>query len=366
MNRLWRRPGSGAQRRSVGVAVALAVVWTATDSAMALPRYTAQYGQDCRLCHVNPTGGGLRNDYARRDLVPLELASRGAPAADDAPTGALALPAGMAVGADLRTLAWLEEGGAGSVFSMQGDVYLALEAAGNVTLYAEQGQHGGGEVFGIAHGVIPRGWVKAGRFVPDYGWRFDDHRLFARRHLFSAEGADSPAGLLGSGVEAGATVGGLGVTVSALEGQARLGDSYAARALWRRELGSVRAGAGASVWHRGGERAAGAFWYLAGGPVAWLGEVDETRGDGSLARLVTNELTCEVRRGLAARVVYCFQDPDLALLDGARHRLGAGVSWLATPALGVQVMANRWRIDEGAAVDDVDRCDGELMFHFMY
>jgi hypothetical protein len=344
----------------------LAVLWTAADSAMALPRYTAQYGQDCRLCHVNPTGGGLRNDYARRDLVPLELASRGGHAADEVATGALALPVGMSVGADLRTLAWLEEGGAGSVFSMQGDVYLALEAEGSVTLSAEQGQRGGGEVFGIAHGVIPRGWIKAGRFVPDYGWRFDDHRLFARRHLFSAEGADDPSGLLGSGVEAGLALGALGVTVSALDGQSRLGDDYAARALWRHELGPVRAGAGASVWHRGDDRAAGAFWYLAGGPVAWLGEVDEIRSADSLARLVTNELTCAVSRGLAARMVYCFQDPDRALLEGARHRLGAGLAWLATPALGVQVMANRWRTDEGAAVQDADRYDGELMVHFMY
>lgn len=344
----------------------LAVHWTAADSAMALPRYTAQYGQDCRLCHVNPTGGGLRNDYARQEIVPLELAASGATDAD----GGLALPAGMTLGADLRTLAWAEEGGAGTVFSMQGDVYLSLEAPGQVTLYAEQGQRGGGEVFGLAHGVIPQGWLKAGRFVPDYGWRFDDHRLFGRRYLFSAEGIDDPSTLLGSGVEAGVAVGGLGVTVSALEGEPRLGNNYAARALWRRELGGVRGGLGASVWHRGGtgggQRAAGAFWYLSGGPVAWLGEVDETRGEGRLARLVTNELTCEVRRGVAARFVYCFQDPDRALVDGARHRLGAGVSWLATPSLGLQVMANRWRIDEGAAVADADRFDGEVMVHFLY
>lgn len=354
---LLRRLASGAQRRSVGVAMVLAVHWTAADSAMALPRYTARYGQDCRLCHVNPTGGGLRNDYARQELVPQELASRGARPGD---AGGL-LPADVAVGADLRTLAWLEEGGAGTVFSMQGDVYLALAAPGEVTIYAEQGQRGGGEVFGIAHGVIPGGWVKAGRFVPDYGWRFDDHRLFSRRHLFSDEGAADPSGLMGSGVEAGMALGGLGVTVSALEGATSLGDDYAARALWRRELGAVRAGAGASVWHRGsGQRAAAAFWYLSGGPVAWLGEVDETRVDERLGRLVTNELTCEVSRGVEARVVYCFQDPDRALADGVRHRAGAGVAWLATPSVGLQVMANRWR------VDDDDRYDGELMVHFLY
>ena len=33
---------------------------TATP-VQALPRYTAVYGQSCVLCHVNPTGGGMRS-----------------------------------------------------------------------------------------------------------------------------------------------------------------------------------------------------------------------------------------------------------------------------------------------------------------
>ncbi len=358
--------------------VVLLVLWTAADSAMALPRYTARYGQDCRLCHVNPTGGGLRNAYTSQFLVPEELASAGGRPRADADEGAAtegestrpALPVDITVGADLRTLAWMQEGGEGTVFSMQGDVYLALAAPGDVQLYAEQGQRGGGEVFGLAHGVIPHGYLKAGRFVPDYGWRFDDHRLFSRSYLFAADGVDDPSGLLGSGAEAGVAAGGLSATVSVLDGEPELGRNYAARALLRQELGAVRAGVGASVWKRGGagggSRAAGAFWYVSGGPVTWLGEMDETRGEDRLGRLLTNELTVEMRRGLAARLVYCFQDPDRAYRDGARHRLGAGVAWLARPSLGLQVMANRWRVDEGFAVNDVDRYDGEVMVHFLY
>jgi len=368
---------SGVQRRSVGVAVVLLVLWTAADDVMALPRYTARYGQDCRLCHVNPTGGGLRNAYATQYLIPEELAAApgrapttaGGDDSEASDTGTL-LSLAVSVGADLRTLALLEEGGDGTVFSMQGDVYLAMEAAGDVQLYAEQGQRGGGEVFGIATGLIPRGYLKAGRFVPDYGWRFDDHRLPGRRYLFDADGADDPRGLMGSGVELGMAAVGLSATVSALEGEPRLGNNYAARALLRHERGGLRAGAGASVWRRGavdgGQRAAGAFWYLAGGPVTWLGEVDETRGEGRLGRLVTHEMAVEMRRGVEARLVYGFQDPDRARQDGARHRLGAGIAWLARPSLGLQVMANRWDVDEGPAVNDGDRYDGELMVHFLY
>ncbi len=29
----------------------------------ALPRFALQEGISCNLCHVNPSGGGLRNDY---------------------------------------------------------------------------------------------------------------------------------------------------------------------------------------------------------------------------------------------------------------------------------------------------------------
>ena len=134
--RPWPRTVSGAQRRSVGVAVVLLVLWTAADDAMALPRYTARYGQDCRLCHVNPTGGGLRNAYATQYLIPEEIASspgriRASDVEDDAQDTGSALSSAVSVGVDLRTLAWMQEGGEGTVFSMQGDVYLAVDAPGD-------------------------------------------------------------------------------------------------------------------------------------------------------------------------------------------------------------------------------------------
>nr|MEE4266754.1 hypothetical protein [Candidatus Krumholzibacteria bacterium] len=45
--------------------------------AHAVPRYTAQYGQSCTLCHTNPTGGGLRTEYASQYLIPEEIAGQG-------------------------------------------------------------------------------------------------------------------------------------------------------------------------------------------------------------------------------------------------------------------------------------------------
>jgi hypothetical protein len=350
------------------VALALAVHWTAADNAMALPRYTAQYGQDCRLCHVNPTGGGLRNTYARQVLVPTELAGgAGRPQAGD--VAGVALPVDVTFGADLRTLAWMQEGGPSMLLAMQGDVYVGIAAPGDIQIYAEMGPHEA-EVFGLAYGVIPHGYLKAGRFTPDYGWRFDDHRQFSRRFLFTPDGIDEPHALLGEGVEAGIAVGGLSATTSVIQGGAEIGDAWAARALMRREVGALRVGVGSSVWQRGvgagGRRAAGAFWYASAGPWAWLGEIDETRGDGRRGRLVTQEVTLDVQRGLALRAVYGFQDPDRELQSGARYRVGAGVAWFARPGLGLQAMASHWRVDQGLDVADNDHNDAELVVHFLY
>jgi hypothetical protein len=350
------------------LAPALAVLLTASG-ADALPRYTAQYGQSCVLCHANPTGGGMRSLYASQYIVPEELAARSGGVGND---GAFSpeLNDHVTVGADLRTLVWQREEGVGSVFSMQGDVYLEARLDDEIAAYAEYGQSGGGEVFAHLRMLPGDGYVKAGRFFPDYGWRFADHQMFNRRFLLSEDGVDDPKVLLGQGVEAGVSPGPLTVTASVLDGQPELGENYAARALLQRGAGAVNVGAGASVLRRstfdGHSRAVGAFWYVSAGPVTWLGEYDETRLQGRLGNLAAHEVTVRLRRGLDARVTYGFQDPNRAEYTGARQRYGAGLAYLPRPYLGLQAMVHRWDNDPGADVSDPDRYEGELMLHVFF
>ena len=115
------------------ILVALTLLVAAT--AHALPRYSARYGQACILCHENPTGGGLRSEYATQYLVPQELAASGA---EDEPFPSL-LNDRILLGADLRTLAHREEGGRGGLLAMQSDVYLSARLSGSVTAYVERG-----------------------------------------------------------------------------------------------------------------------------------------------------------------------------------------------------------------------------------
>ena len=83
-------------------------------------------------------------------------------------------------------------------FPMQGDIYLSFQLDPKFLLYYDRGMSNTYEVFGLANVLPWDGYVKAGRFVPSYGWKFDDHTMFVR----SEEGF-APPGNSDGGVEVG-------------------------------------------------------------------------------------------------------------------------------------------------------------------
>lgn len=347
--------------------LAFMVLWA--QNADALPRYTAQYGQNCNLCHVNPTGGGMRSQYASQYIVPEEIAARGWGDTEIENYSPQITP-NIAVGVDLRTLIFQREGGTGSTFAMQGDFYLDVTLNPYFTAYVEQGLSTSGEIFGMGRTTWLDGYFKAGRFIPDYGWRFSDHQMFNRRYELESSGSDSPASLYGSGIEVGMSPGILTASASLLGGSQKNGDNYAARAMIQESLGELNFGVGGSLLRRqfadGHHRIAGGFWYLAYGPVTWLGEIDETSQPGVLGNLVSQELVYQVSRGYDVRLTYNFQDPDRAYKSGTRQEYGIGLSTMPAPFISILAMANYWDLDPGPAVTGDDYLEGQLMVHFFY
>lgn len=371
-----RRPGggppwtvSGTTLRAVTLTIMLTLLGGLIGPASALPRYSAQYGQRCALCHVEPTGGGMRTMYASMALIPEEL-SLTSPAPEELARIRPDLNEAVIVGLDLRSLVYQGEGGSGGQLDMQADASIGIQASKQFAAYIEVGKSGAQEYAGLAYVLPAKGYVKAGRFTPDYGWHWADHNLASRRYLLSENGFESPNALTEAGIEVGMHSQWWEVTGALLQGSGDNGESYAGRLALRRSVGPVNLAIGTSVLRRqlvgAHARAWGGFGYLAAGPVAWVFQVDETGNGRRNGLLISQELTYRLLKGVHARGVYSFVDPDHRIANGTRNRWGLGVDSLLSPFFGVQVTASYVHVRQGELVSGDDAWQGEMVLHFLY
>ncbi|MEZ4388157.1 MAG: hypothetical protein R3D98_11375 [Candidatus Krumholzibacteriia bacterium] len=354
--------------KTSGLLLGLALLMAASPAA-ALPRYSAQYGQRCALCHVEPTGGGLRTQYASMALIPDELSFLQMEPSETAQIRPDLSPA-VTVGLDLRSLVYEGERERGSQLDMQGDVYVGFQATNRFAAYVEMGKGGAHEYAGLAYVLPGGGYLKAGRFTPDYGWHWADHKLASREYLLDENGSVSPAALTEAGVEIGVHEQWWEATGSLLQGGAENGQSYAGRLVLRKSVRAVNLAMGTSILRRelasGHARAWGGFGYISAGPATWVFEVDETGNGRRTGLLISQELTYRLVRGIHARGTYSFQDPDHRAKNGTRNRWGIGVDSLLSPFFGAQVMANYDHFRQGELVTGSDSWQGELVLHFLY
>lgn len=353
------------------------VVQGATASqAGALPRYAARYEQTCALCHVNPSGGGLRTSYASRKLVPEEIAwKRGAlPSLEDLAPDVAGY---VRFGTDLREVylgADVPESH-NNFFQMQADLYVAFQPEANATIYLDRGETGNYEMFGLFY-PWPAVYVKAGRFVPSYGWRFDDHTMFVRAELGFMPPANSDVGL-----EAGFARGGFDLQVGVVNGnRGGLLDSDTkvagvANGVYRRRLGPMGAAVGASAYHQPGEARDldqfGLYGSVTWSRLTWLGEADrfETRAAGEpmvSGFVASHEVTWLVRQGLEVKGTYDFYDPDRYRESGAKSRWGGGFFVMPRSWATAEVIVRRIDFDSGIAYSGRDYIETVAMLHLLY
>lgn len=343
--------------------------------AYAVPRYTARYEQKCALCHINPSGGGLRNAYASQQLVPQEIAwHAGKPELLERIDPHITK--NILVGSDFREFyLGADMPAPRNFFQMQGDVYLDFQLDPKLQLYYDKGLTNTYELFGLAN-PLPTVYVKAGRFTPSYGWKFDDHTMYVRSEL-----GFMPPGHTDVGVEAGISVGHLDLQVSAVNGargSTQDDDHRAAsvgNALYRLRLGPIGAGLGVSGYDHPGEQAvfssAGAYGYLTLGRLVWLGESDffrrNNRGDPIVEGFVTShELTLGLRRGLDLKVTYDFFDPDRKRETGARSRVGGGVFVMPSSFVGLEGLVRRTTFDNGMAAFGPNSYETVFQLHVLF
>ncbi|HEX9751605.1 MAG TPA: hypothetical protein VGB22_10040 [candidate division Zixibacteria bacterium] len=316
-------------------------------SAHATPRLSASYGQDCHLCHVNPTGGGLRNDYVNKYVGPTELTLKPLAAHERTRWPEPKLNEQIRIGTDIRFLYLATDDVAtqsrgalkNTFFQMQGDVYLAFEPSREFVLYLDRGIQGGYEVFMLGRFLPEHGYLKVGHFAPDIGWRWDDHNHYTREKL----GLDFP-GAAQAGIEVGVRPGPLvfsaGVFNGSSGGFGSLDDNsqkeFVGRGLYRMALGqSAQAALGASARVNRGSTFREKLWGILAqgrwGPLTYVGDfykrrMEDVRDENAVFRswLFTQELDLLVRDGVDVYVAWDYLDPDLDFATGTQTQITLG------------------------------------------
>jgi hypothetical protein len=165
--------------------LALAAV-TVAAAAHAEPYLAVQQGFKCSQCHVNPTGGGLRNTYGdvfAQTLLPAKHIDTGA----DTWTGAL--NSFISIGGDLRYDAEVDQvrnQSSTQQFDLQqARVYLDAQVIPNrLMVYVDELVAPGGatnrEAYGLFWSENHDWYIKAGQMYLPFGLRLQDQTAFVQ------------------------------------------------------------------------------------------------------------------------------------------------------------------------------------------
>ncbi|HEY2683342.1 MAG TPA: hypothetical protein VGI93_07540 [Steroidobacteraceae bacterium] len=253
-------------------------------AAHAEPYLAVEEGYKCNVCHVNPTGGGLRNDFGVTYAKVL-LPEQSIGPEFDKWNGKVADI--LHVGGDLRA-DWSRttapntpatDGFALEQFRVYGDLAIIPNKLG---IYVDEQIAPNGsqnEEAYVRYGNTNNGgfYFKGGQFYLPFGWRLQDQSAFVRQ--LTGINMTTPD----KGVEIGYEKPHWSAQLDFTNGSANTGSGTGhevtgqvqyVQSIWR--LGLAASSEQAQVGNR---RMAGIFAGLKTGPVAWLGEFDVVHDD---------------------------------------------------------------------------------------
>ena len=246
------------------------------------PYFAVRESYDCSLCHINPSGGGMRtafgNVYAQTQL-PATLQ-------DDAPawTGALSGPIAMGGNARYSLSQFDDDNGGGDpgFATERVNLYLAVTPSESITLYIDQQLAPGGAFSReswIKITLSEQVYLKAGKFVLPYGWRLEDDLAFIRRvsgiNFTSAD----------NGLEIGHSAGNFTSQFSVTNGASGAaenddGKPLSLRSYYAMPMGQLGISVNINRNDLGDKTLFGIFAGFNTGPVTWLAEWDRLDDEG--------------------------------------------------------------------------------------
>ena len=183
------------KKRISVIGLSVFLFFLVTSNSDSYPKFAALTGEKCQTCHVNPTGGGMRNQYGvkiAKEFLFLKFLKK-ANKTTDINTQ---ITKGISVGGDMRFLFVDNEVGEGfphfnSFFQMQGDLYVNAQVNNYISLMIAPGlyipnTYGNNplptkyEIYGMVSNLPGGLYFKVGRFIPNFGIKIPEHRAYNR------------------------------------------------------------------------------------------------------------------------------------------------------------------------------------------
>jgi hypothetical protein len=330
------------------------------------PYLGVRSGRDCSGCHVNPTGGGMRNtggvNYGKKTLSRRLIETN-----DAVDEWAGEINKWLAIGGDFRgefsytdTPNQSSENEFGIV---RGTIYLDVKLIPSLlSLYIDEQIAPGSAINREAYALFTpqegKFWVKAGQFFLPYGLRLEDDSAFIRQ--FTGINFNTPDKGVEVGLDIDSWLAALSITNGSGGGaETDSGKQVSLLGSFVRSKWQIGASINFNDSDAGDRQMQNIFLGLKTGPIAWLAEVDLIQDEGtptgdrdSFVGLV--EANWLATKGNNIKLTYEYFDPDNDISDNEQNRYS--LIWEYMPIQYVQGRVGVRRYD-GIDQDDLQNRD---------
>ncbi|MEA3159857.1 MAG: hypothetical protein QOD95_1405, partial [Gammaproteobacteria bacterium] len=329
------------QRLTIAALMLAIVALLRTAPAEAEPYLAVMTGYKCNVCHVNPTGGGLRSEFGvtyAKVLLPAETVDNTL----DAWTGKVTDR--LQVGGDLRT-DWSRVTAPNSP-SQQSFQLEQFRVYANLTiipdrlgLYVDEQIAPNGstnEEAYVRYGSTMDGfYIKGGQFYLPFGWRLQDQTAFVQQ--VSGINMTTPDKGIELGWEHSAWSAQFDVTNGQANANTGSGYQVTTQVVYTKPIWRVGIAGSSTQSNVGDRRMGGLFAGLRTGPIAWLAEGDLVRDEslpgGRTLAAGLLEGDWRILKGHNLKLTAEYQDPDRSVSNDQQTRYSIVYEYTPLPFL---------------------------------
>jgi hypothetical protein len=327
-------------RLAIGAFAFLLMALLHATSAQAEPYLALMEGYKCNVCHVNPTGGGLRNEFGTtyaKMLLPEQTID-----------GVLDKWSGkindyVRIGGDLRA-DWSRETAPNSPsqqafaleqFRLYADVTIIPDRLGIYIDEQVAPNSAQNEEAYLRYGSSQGFYIKGGQFYLPFGWRLQDQTAFVRE--VTGINMSTPDKGVELGYEHQAWSAQFDVTNGQANATSGSGYQVTSQVVYTKPIWRAGVAASFTQSNAGDRRVGGLFAGLKTGPIAWLAEADLIHDDsfpgGRTLDAGLLEADWRILRGHNLKLTAEYTDPDRSVRNDQQTRWSLVYEYTPIPFL---------------------------------